>query len=95
MPSPGIEPLGTLTRRFTQRYPGITLDAAAAFTPAEVVDKVRQGAASWDWSGRPSDSAPGIDVLPLEEQPFVLVGSPDGDFPEGDPVPRPAVPTPA
>ena len=25
-------------------------------------------------------------MLPLEEQPFVLVGSPDGDFPEGDPV---------
>jgi len=87
MPSPGIEPLGALTRRFTRRYPGITLDAAAAFTPGEVVDKVRQGACELGLLGASGPiSAPGIDVLPLEEQPFVLVGSPDGDFPEGDPV---------
>ena len=43
MPSPGIEPLSALTRRFTRRFPGITVDASAAFTPGEVVDKVRQG----------------------------------------------------
>ena len=87
MPSPGIEPLGALTRRFTRRHPGITLDAAAAFTPGEVIDKVRQGACELGLVGASGPvSAPGIDVLPLEEQPFVLVGSPDGDFPDGDPV---------
>jgi DNA-binding transcriptional LysR family regulator len=43
MPSPGIEPLSALTRRFTRRFPGITIDATAAFTPGEVIDKVRQG----------------------------------------------------
>ena len=37
MPSPGIEPLATLTRRFTRRHPGITVAAEAAFTPDEVV----------------------------------------------------------
>ena len=25
MPSPGIEPLATLTRRFTRRHPGVTV----------------------------------------------------------------------
>ena len=44
MPSPGIEPLGTLTRAFTRRFPAIIVEAAAAFTPDEVVEKVRQGA---------------------------------------------------
>ena len=43
MPSPGIEPLGALTRQFSGRHPGITLGVGAAFTPAEVVEKVRQG----------------------------------------------------
>jgi DNA-binding transcriptional LysR family regulator len=50
MPSPGIEPLSALTRQFTRRFPGLTIDAAAAFTPGEVIDKVRQGSASWGWS---------------------------------------------
>jgi DNA-binding transcriptional LysR family regulator len=92
MPSPGIEPLGSLTRRFTARFPGITLDAAAAFTPAEVVEKVRQGVCELGLVGTSSPvSAPGVDVLPLEEQPFVLVGGPDGPFPDTDPVPHSAL----
>ena len=36
-------------------------------------------------------SAPGVDVLALEQQPFVLVGGPDGAFPDGDPVPHAAL----
>ena len=92
MPSPGIEPLGALTRRFTRRYPGITVDAAAAFTPAEVIEKVRQGVCELGLVGASAPvTAPGIDVLPLEEQPFVLVGGPDAAFPDGDPVPHSAL----
>lgn len=87
MPSPGIEPLATLTRRFTRRHPGITVAAEAAFTPDDVVTQVRQGACELGLVGSPgSISAPGVDVLVLEEQPFVLVGPPDGEFPTADPV---------
>ena len=92
MPSPGIEPLGALTRRFTGRFPGLTLDASAAFTPGEVVEKVRQGVCELGLVGTSAPlAASGIDVLPLEEQPFVLVGGPDGPFPEEDPVPHAAL----
>ncbi len=34
---------------------------------------------------------PGIEVLVLEQQPFVLIGGPGTEFPAGDPVPRSAV----
>lgn len=36
-------------------------------------------------------TAAGIDVLELEEQPFVLVGGPDAAFPDADPVPHAAL----
>jgi DNA-binding transcriptional LysR family regulator len=92
MPSPGIEPLGTLIHRFTRHYPGITVEVGAAFTPEEVVDDVRQGRCELGLIGsRGSLRVPGIDVLELEEQPFVLIGGPRGEFPDGDPVPRTAV----
>jgi DNA-binding transcriptional LysR family regulator len=92
MPSPGIEPLGALTRRFTRRHPGVTLGVAAAFTPAEVAEKVRQGSCELGLVGTSGPmSAPGIDVLALEQQPFVLVGGPDGAFPDEDPVPHAAL----
>lgn len=91
MPSPGIEPLGTLTSEFGRRHPGITVSAAAAFTPEEVVEKVRQGAGELGLVGAPGPlRPPGLDVLPLEDQPFVLVGRPGPSFPDGDPVPRAA-----
>jgi DNA-binding transcriptional LysR family regulator len=87
MPSPGIEPLGTLTRRFTRRFPGIIVEAAAAFTSTEVVEKVRQGVCELGLIGTSAPvAASGIDVLPLEEQPFVLVGGPDSGFPASEPV---------
>ncbi|MGP4020850.1 LysR family transcriptional regulator [Saccharopolyspora sp. 5N708] len=91
MPSPGIEPLGALTRVFTSRHPGITVCAEAAFTPDEVVAKVREGACELGLVGTPGPlQPPGVDVLPLEDQAFVLVGAP-ADFPAGDPVPRTAL----
>jgi DNA-binding transcriptional LysR family regulator len=92
MPSPGIEPLATLTRRFARRHPGVTVAAEAAFTPDEVVTVVRQGVCELGLVGTPGPiSAPGIDVRELEQQPFVLVGPADGDFPDQDPVPPAAL----
>jgi DNA-binding transcriptional LysR family regulator len=92
MPSPGIEPLGTLTRVLTRRFPGLTVDAGAAFTAEEVVVQVRHGARELGLVGTSVPiTAPGVDVLPLEEQPFVLVGGPEGPFPKEDPVPHAAL----
>ena len=92
MPSPGIEPLATLIHRFASRHPGITMQVGAAFTPDEIVDGVRQGRWELGLVGSPGPvRVPGVEVLPLEEQPFVLIGSPGGEFPDGDPVPRAAV----
>ncbi|MFJ8819437.1 LysR family transcriptional regulator [Amycolatopsis thermoflava] len=85
MPSPGIEPLSTLTRVFTERHPGITVEAGAAFTVDEVVQQVRQGACELGLVGAPGVlRPPGLEVLPLQEQDFVLVGA---GVPAGDPVP--------
>jgi len=92
MPSPGIEPLGTLTTQFLRHHPGVTVSAAAAFTPDEVVEQVRQGVGELGLVGAPGPlRPPGLDVLPLEDQPFVLVGRPGPGFPDGDPVPRAAL----
>lgn len=92
MPSPGIEPLATLTRMFCERHPGVTVGADAAFTPDEVVDKIKQGACELGLVGSPGPlRAPGVEVLPLESQDFVLVGTPEAGMPEGNPVSRPAL----
>ncbi|WP_190814789.1 LysR family transcriptional regulator [Saccharopolyspora pogona] len=90
--SAGIEPLGTLTRLFTQCHPGVTVAADAAFTPEEVVQKVKQGSCELGLVGAQEDvQAPGVDVLPLEAQDFVLVGAADTDFPSGNPIQRSAL----
>jgi DNA-binding transcriptional LysR family regulator len=92
MPSPGIEPLATLIHRFTRHHPGVTVEVGAAFTPEEVVDGVRQGRCELGLVGSPASMrVAGVDVLELEEQPFVLIGGPGAEFPDGDPVPRSAV----
>jgi DNA-binding transcriptional LysR family regulator len=77
MPSPGIEPLGSLTREFNRRHPGLSIRVDAAFTAAEVVERVRQGAAELGLAGAPEVlSPPGVNILPLEAQDFVLVEPP-------------------
>ena len=84
-PSPGIEPLSTLTRRFNERHPGMTVTAEAAFTADEVVRRVRDGAAEIGLAGTAEPfRAPGLDVLPLEVQEFILAGPPGEEFPGGD-----------
>ena len=91
MPAPGIEPLSTLASRFALRHPGVTLQVGAAFTPAEVVDNVRQGACELGLAGLTGPlSEQGVEVRLLERQPFVLVGAGEG-FPDVDPVPREAL----
>lgn len=87
MPSPGIEPLATLTGRFARRHPGLVVIAAAAFTPDEVVRQVKQGKVELGLVGTPTPlHPPGVAVIPLETQAFVLVGAPGAVFPAGDPV---------
>ena len=85
MPSPGIEPLSTLTRRFAERYPGMTVTAEAAFTADEVVRRVADGTAEVGLAGTAHPCRPpGLNALPLETQEFVLVGPPGKEFPSGD-----------
>lgn len=87
MPSPGIEPLGRLTRAFLDAHPGVLVSVEAAFTPDQVVERVRQGAAELGLVGSSGPlHPPGLDALPLERQSMVLVGSSDSPFPAGDPV---------
>ncbi|MFK0107044.1 LysR family transcriptional regulator [Streptomyces sp. NPDC091217] len=84
MPSPGIEPLTTLIRRFAELHPSVTVSTQAAFTPDEVVSLVRSGACELGLLG---SAAPGqwsgLDVLHVEEQPFVAVAPPDGTIEDG------------
>ncbi|MFC6066390.1 LysR family transcriptional regulator [Streptomyces ochraceiscleroticus] len=79
MPSPGIEPLSTLIHRFAELHPGVTVSTQAAFTPEEVVSLVRSGACELGLLGSAEPvTAAGVEVLPVEEQPFVVVAAPGG-----------------
>ena len=87
MPSPGIEPLGRRLRAFLDAHPGLLVSVEAAFTPDQVVERVRQGAVELGLVGSSGPlHPPGLDTLPLERQSMVLVGSSDSPFPSGDPV---------
>lgn len=77
MPSPGMEPLSTITKVFTGRYPGMSVIADAAFTPEDVVQAVKSGQSEIGLLG--AASAPhtgGLDVLHIEDQPLVLISPP-------------------
>jgi DNA-binding transcriptional LysR family regulator len=83
MPSPGMEPLSTLIRDFTAAHPGMTVTADAAFTPEEVVQAVKAGEAELGLLGAASPPhTGGLRVLPIEDQPLVLVSPPEDDAPE-------------
>jgi DNA-binding transcriptional LysR family regulator len=79
MPSPGIEPLTTLIHRFTELHPSVTVSTQAAFTPDEVLSLVRSGACELGLLGSATPVHPaGLDVLHVEDQPFVVVAAPGG-----------------
>jgi DNA-binding transcriptional LysR family regulator len=81
MPSPGVEPLTTIMKHFIDDHPDITLSVDAAFVPEEVLHAVRTGACEIGLLGGPAASrAPDLHVLPIEDQPFVLVTAPGGPF---------------
>jgi DNA-binding transcriptional LysR family regulator len=82
MPSPGIEPLTTIIGSFTEAHPAMSVTVDAAFTPEEVLEAVKTGRAEVGLLG--SATAPntsGLRVLPLEDQPLVLIspGTGTGD----------------
>jgi DNA-binding transcriptional LysR family regulator len=80
MPSPAMEPLSTLIREFTAAYPGMTITADAAFTPEEVVQAVKAGEAELGLLGAASSPhTGGLNVLPIEDQTFVLISPPEDD----------------
>ncbi|MFC8130940.1 LysR family transcriptional regulator [Streptomyces sp. NPDC057302] len=87
MPSQAVEPLTTMVRAFSGRYPGVSVNIRAAFTSRDVIDMVRTGAAEL---GLLATSGPvaekEVRAHAVGEQRFVLVTPPDGPFPAGSPV---------
>lgn len=80
MPSPSIEPLGSLLGTFTQNFPEITVNIGAAFSDDDVVTAVRTAAAEIGVLGtqRPFQAAD-LRVLPAAAQPLILVSPPLAD----------------
>ncbi|MBO8201660.1 LysR family transcriptional regulator [Streptomyces smyrnaeus] len=83
MPSQAVEPLTTMIRAFTSRYPGVSVVVKAAFTSREAVEMVRTGSAELGLVAT-SGALPDKEVTahPAGEQRFVLVTAPDGPFAE-------------
>jgi DNA-binding transcriptional LysR family regulator len=78
MPSPGIEPLTTMVRDFTRAHPGMSVTVGGVFAPDEVIHAVRSGQAEVGLLGSAtSPNAAGLRVLPVEDQPLVLISPRD------------------
>lgn len=78
MPSQAVEPLTTLVRAFSRRYPGVSVVIRAAFTSREVIDMVRTGAVELGLlasAGPVSDKE--VASHELGRQRFVLMVPPD------------------
>jgi DNA-binding transcriptional LysR family regulator len=87
MPSPGIEPLTAMMRRFADEHPGIEFHVDGAFTADEVVASVRTGVAEIGLLGSAGDVRTAeLLVVPLEDQPLILISPPDHGLPEGETV---------
>ncbi|MFJ5304186.1 LysR family transcriptional regulator [Streptomyces sp. NPDC088350] len=87
MPSQAVEPLTTMIRAFTARYPGVSVNIRAAFTSRDVVDMVRTGAAELGLLATPQPLTDKEVVShAAREQRFVLLAPPDGPFRAGRPV---------
>lgn len=84
MPSPGIEPLTTIMCRFAEEHPGVMLNVDGAFTAEEVVSTVRTGVAEIGLLGAAGDlHTAELKVMPIGDQPLVLISPPGCDLPEG------------
>ncbi|KUL55542.1 LysR family transcriptional regulator [Streptomyces sp. NRRL F-4489] len=81
MPSQAVEPLTTLMRSYTERYPGVAVAVRAAFTARGVIDAVRTGAVELGLLAS-AGAVPDEEVRShvLGEQRFVLVVPPGGPF---------------
>jgi len=81
MASPGVEPLSTITRSFTDQYPDITVNIAAAAVPDDVLRAVRSGSSEVGLLGAAALPRPaGLTVVPLEQQAMILVTAPGGSL---------------
>lgn len=85
MPSQSIEPLTGMIQRFTTRHPQVSVAIQAAFTPKDVTESVRTGAAELGLvaSPAPLPQSEAVRVYPVLKQKFVLLTPPDGPFPPG------------
>jgi DNA-binding transcriptional LysR family regulator len=85
MPTPGIEPLTTLLKRFHQCAPRVRLDIRAAFTPEEVLADVRSGEVEMGILGGPTPLVlSDLDVVALDRQEllFIIKAADDADGPQ-------------
>lgn len=89
MPSPGMEPLTTILTAYARKYPDVTVNAEAGFTPEEILSDVRSGACEVGILGSPDATrAADLTVIPLESQALVLISGPDDPVPDGPTVRR-------
>ena len=74
MPSPGIEPLTTMVRDFGMAHPAMSVSVTGVFAPDEVIHAVKSGQGEIGLLGSAtSPNTAGLLVLPVEDQPLVLV----------------------
>jgi len=74
MPSPGIEPLTTMVRDFGVAHRAMSVSVTGVFAPDEVIHAVKSGQGEIGLLGSAtSPNTAGLLVLPVEDQPLVLV----------------------
>ncbi len=82
MPSPGIEPLTTLTSRFNRHHPAMSISVSGAFTPEEVTESVRSGRAEIGLLGSAqTPQIPDLRCLHLGRQPLIMISPPGSEGP--------------
>jgi DNA-binding transcriptional LysR family regulator len=91
MPSPGIEPLTTMVSDFAVAHPAMSISVTGVFAPDEVIHAVKSGQAEIGLLGSAtSPNTAGLLVLPVEDQPLVLISPhhPTGEKRKAQRVPR-------
>ena len=86
MPSPGIEPLTTMVRDFGVAHRAMSVSVTGVFAPDEVIHAVKSGQGEIGLLGSAtSPNTAGLLVLPVEDQPLVLVSPREPDKLEARP----------